>query len=195
MTLFYVLSYEDTGCIVSYCQLDKRDLSKPGAVTALLDQLVRDTLEINLSLKSSALTGPVPKITINKTQLELDPVDVPDGLLTKFLTEPQTFLLDLSDPSAKPGDGKIKKFVESPIVPNSYTFPTATTFQVAFQGTAPQATRFYAIIDGQPQSPFDVPQPAPANVTFNPGTLLKGLHSVMFMGRGVQPFFGFAPSP
>lgn len=183
---FYALSFEDTGSIVSYCQLQQRDLSKTGAVAALLDELVGDELVLSLSLPG------VPPIRIKKTQLALDEVDVADSILPAFRRRPQDFVLDLTDASAKPGDGKLKSLLESPIIPTSHVVQIAGKLVVTFQGAAPQATRFYAIVDGQPRSPFDVPTPAQPTIEINiPTSTATTFHTVFLAGRGVQPFFGF----
>jgi hypothetical protein len=184
---FYALSYEETGSIVSYCQLQRRDLSKTGAVAALLDELVGDELVLSLSL-----SGGVPPIKIKKTQLALDEVDVADSVLPAFRRRPQDFVLDLTDASAKPGDGKLKSILETPIIPTTYVVQTGGKLVVTFQGAAPQATRFYAIVDGQARSPYDVPTPAQPTIEITiPTSTANSFHTVLLAGRGVQPFFGF----
>ncbi|HSN27621.1 MAG TPA: hypothetical protein VLT45_15120 [Kofleriaceae bacterium] len=208
MTAFYALSFEDTGMIVGFCQLGKRDLTKPGAVAALLDQLVGDTLEVQLGVKAHAPHAVnVSKLTLQKTQLSLDEVKVPDKRVGDFTTQPWSYLLDLTDPNAKPGDGTTKQLLLDPtkiVTPavNLYGDASAVvknTLRVSMPkmptGHGDTVT-FYAIINGTADTrSLGVPFPSSADIDFGiPATTAGTFHTVLFASRGVTPTFDVIPA-
>jgi len=197
---FYAVSYEQTGLVLSYCELAKQDLSKAGAVAALLDQIVGDNLVLSFSFLLSAVSPDA--IKIKKSQLNLDEVKVDDSSVADFTTTPYKFMLDLSDASAKAGDGTMKKLLDpaqmqlaTPILfsgnPPNATDPK-TTLSVQFSNDALATTKHYAIIDGQAQH-TNVVGPPPANpINFSSSVSLpkNSWHTVVYASRGYQPFFG-----
>jgi len=181
--VIYAISYQDTGSIVSYCQLAQRDLSPAGAVQVLLDELVADG-----ELKLSQILPSKPPTKITKTNLRVDEVDVEAAKLADFVRAPYKFVLDLSDDKAKPGDGK-KKTLGTPTSPISYELLAAQdVFRVTFTLDVAANTKFFAIIDGN-ELPVTVNVPT-KTVEFPFNTSANTMHQVFFASRGVKPFFG-----
>ena len=179
----YAISYEDTGVILSYCQLTQRDLSAKGAAQALLDQLVPDKLTVSLSTVGG------PAIEIDPSHLHVDEVEI-TGDFEAFKRAPYSFMVDLTDPAKKPGDGQKKNAV---ILTAPYGTPTLThgspgSLQVTFAMPVAADTRLFAIIDGH-EIPATVTVPTPI-INFSFSSAVNTVHSVVFGTRGVQPFVG-----
>ena len=203
---FYALSFEDTGLIVGYCQLGKRDLTKAGAASALLDQLVGEKLVLSLGLKvppPNPGANDVPSLTLLKTQLRVDEVKVPDANADDFTKQPWTYLLDLSDPTAKPGDGTVKqlqldptKVITAPgtLLGHPHSGPPTgdhDLFRVVMSNGVQSNTTFYAILDGQLASQtVQVPVQNSKNIDFPFVSEQGSYHTVLFASRGVKPIFG-----
>jgi hypothetical protein len=210
----YAISYGQTGLVLSFCELAKQDLSKAGAVKGLLDQIVGTQLQLQFLLPP--LPSPPDRINIDKAQLSLDevniaPADIPNvtdfmtACLTKLQTPPpppppplpvpllDLLMLDLSDPTAKAGDGTVKKLID-PTQLKTATLDVQAG--VGLQVTVPAAqfaggTRLIAIIDGTPQPPFDVPLPLPPPpIVFPFAATASSWYKVVFATRGYKPFFG-----
>lgn len=199
---FYAISYQQTGLVLSYCELAKQDLSKSGAVAALLDEIVGDELELSFSFKANAMSADpikIPKAQLNLDEVNISPKDIPT--VDAFTSAPHTFMLDLTGATATAGDGTVKKLLD-PSIPSSMFVASPTlssknatppnTVHVKFQTAPPDNTLLYAIVDGHALSlkisvstttvEYDFPS-LPSDVA--PGSW----HTVVFASRGYTPCF------
>lgn len=195
----YAISYQDTGAILSYCQLEQRDLSAKGAANLLREEILGENLVLTL-----AQPGGAP-IQIAREHLRVDEVDIklpttPTPMkLEDFLRAPYRFVLDLSDDGTKPGDGTKKTAIFPPpaaqtlaLYSQAVTNPPDPadkgTFVVHRPADFPSNTEMFVVIDGQEQS-IKVGQPKP-DVRFAFDSTQNQVYSVLFASRNLTPFFG-----
>jgi hypothetical protein len=191
----YVLSYRDTGSILSYCRLEKQTLLNQQAVAALLDHLVGTNLAFSLSTSTGGFTIP-------KSDLALDELEINDDkVLAAFIREPFKYVLDLTDPTTKLGDGTTKK-LGLPQTPQTFNLfssnpPPATPahpsnmLAVHFANQLGPPIPAYALLEGQTPV-VGILQTPNFDINFSLPALNKNqLYALIFVARGIQPFVGF----
>jgi hypothetical protein len=182
----YVLTYKDTGSVVSYCMLEKQKLPDKPAVAALLDRLVGDNLV--LSLAASGIGFKIPKADLVVDELQIDDPAKRDD----FARAPYKYILDVADPT-KLGDGSTKK-LGTPLAVNSYVLDSTTTppsFAVTLSNPLGPSVNGYVFVEGMPVVAAHATAPT-QKISFPLAALTAAkLYAVIFVGQGIAPFCDF----